>query len=132
MLLLAVSVGLLAGCGGEAAPRLAHADAAPLLALSRRIAGEGPCAQARDIETLRRRTVALVNAKHVPAALQDPLMSGVNALAEELPPCLPRIPSAPVTAAPVTTAPTVKAAPAPKHGPGGHGHGHHHGHGHRR
>ena len=49
--------------------------------------GHGACAQARDIRRLRSRTTALINAHRVPAALQEPLSSGVNALIE--PVCLP-------------------------------------------
>ena len=60
----------LAGCGGGDRPHLARADAAPLIALSKRIASEGRCAQARDIRALRQRTVALVNARRVPGGLR--------------------------------------------------------------
>jgi hypothetical protein len=77
------------GCGGHRAsvPNLARADATPLAALAGRIAFEGSCAQARDIRTLHRRAIALVNAKRVPAALQEPFLSGFAALADEAPKC---------------------------------------------
>jgi hypothetical protein len=61
-----------------------------------------------------------VNARRIPAALQEPLSSGVNALSEQTPPCLPAVPAATVT----------PPAPAPKHGPKPPKHRHeHHGHG---
>jgi len=82
----AAAVGL-AGCGGGGAPRLAHADAAPLIALAHRIAHEPSCAQAHDIARLRKRAIALVNAHRVPDELQEPMMSGVAALAAEAPRC---------------------------------------------
>jgi hypothetical protein len=71
-----------------------------------------PCAQARDIRALRTRTIALVNARRVPAALQETLTSGVNALVE--PPCLPAIPTD------TTPSPTIPAH-GKKHGRGEHG-----------
>lgn len=95
-------------------PSMARADAAPLAALARRIAGEGACGQARDIPVLQRRAVAVVNGGRVPARLQETLLSGVNALAVDTPPCVP----------PVTPAPTAPSPPPPKHG---HDHGHGHG-----
>lgn len=95
---------LLAGCGSKETPRLAHRDAAPLIALADRISREAPCAQARDIRALRTRTIALVNAHRVPAALQETLTSGVNALIA--PVCLPSV------------APTPTITIAPKHGKG--------------
>jgi hypothetical protein len=95
---------LLAGCGSSGGPHLAHRDAAPLIALADRISREAPCAQARDIRALRAHTIALVNAHRVPAALQETLTSGVNALVE--PVCLP------------TVAPTPRITIVPKHGKG--------------
>jgi hypothetical protein len=92
---------------------MARQDAAPLIKVADRISREGPCAQARDIRTLRAQSIALVNAHRVPSALQEQLTSGVNALIE--PPCLPAIP------ADVTPAST-----APRRG---HGHGQGHGNG---
>ena len=71
----------LAGCGGAGAPKLAHADAAPLIALAHRIATEDGRSRARDIPRLRERVIALINAGRVPAKLQEPLASDVNALA---------------------------------------------------
>jgi hypothetical protein len=107
----------LVGCGGRAEPRLDRADAARLIALAHRIAGEGACAQAHDIPRLQARATALVNAHRVPASLQEPLMSGVGALGEQTPMCLPA----------VTTQTTTPKAPPPKpHGK--HGHEHDHGH----
>jgi hypothetical protein len=116
--LLTAAALVLAGCGSDQ-PHLQQADAAPLLALTRAIPREGACAQARDIRRVQARAIALVNAHRVPAALQGPFTSGVNALTEQAPMCLPSVP--------VSTPP---APPySPRHGPGhGHGHGHdHHG-----
>jgi hypothetical protein len=127
-----------AGCGsGASRPRLDHADAAALIALSGRIAGEGACAQARDIPKLKTRAFALVNARRVPAELQEPLISGVNALVAEQPVCLPSVPASATT--PAVTAPAPPAAkpkphghpPHPHHEPHDHDHGPH-GHGHGR
>lgn len=70
---------------------MARRDAAPLIALADRISREGPCAQARDIRKLRAQAIAAVNGGRVPRALQESLLSGVNALVEPL--CLPAIPS---------------------------------------
>jgi len=95
-----------------------------LISLAHRIAGEGACAQARDIPVLQRRATALVNAGKVPARLEESLMSGVAALAEQRPICLPK-----VTAAPPSPSPTPPPAPATGGGPP-RGHGHEHGHGH--
>lgn len=109
-LTLSLAVSLTASsCGSNSAhtPALARADAAPLAALAQRISKEGPCAQRRDIARLQHQAVALVNTRRVPTELQDSLMSGVNALAADSPPCLPAAPPAP--------------APAPL--PPAHGHG---------
>jgi hypothetical protein len=113
---------LVAGCGGSSSspPHVTRADAQPLIDLAARIAAEGACAQQRDIGRLRRRAVALVDAHRVPAALQEHLMSGVNALVADEPPCVQPPPAAPAAAPP--------PAPGP-HPPHGHGHGRH-GHGH--
>jgi hypothetical protein len=113
---------LAAGCGGSSRPQLQQADAAPLIALTQRIAAEDACAQSRDIPKLRTRAIALVNAHRVPAALEESLLGGVQALAAEQPVCLPSVP--------VATTPV--APPHPPHAPHfpfpfGH---HHHGHGH--
>jgi hypothetical protein len=72
---------------------------------------------------LERRATALVNAGRVPARLEESLMSGVAALAEQRPICLPK-----VTAAPTSTSPSPPATPST--GSGGHGPGRDHGHGH--
>lgn len=129
MLSLLVLLWACSACGGHQAapPTLARADAQPLAALARQIAGEtDPCAQQRDIRTLQQRTIALVSAGRVPAGLQDTLVSGVNALASDTRPCVPAVPA-------TTTASTPPPAPPPEHGRGHekhHDHGHHgHGHG---
>jgi hypothetical protein len=63
-----------------------------------------------------------VNARRIPAGLQDPLMSGVNALHEQTPVCLP-----PVQAA--TPPPTPTEETRGSHGPEKKKHGHGHGKG---
>ena len=113
---------LATGCGGRQPPRLAHADAAALIALSARIARAPTCAQARDIRLLERKHIALVNAHRVPAALQEQLSSGVNALVTETPPCLPTLSNAGTAPLPAPAAP----AKGKRHE---HGHGHGHGDG---
>ena len=110
-LLAATAILLLAGCG-SGGPHMARDDAAPLITLADRIAREAPCAQARDIRALAAHRVALVNAHRIPAALQEPLSSGVNALVALAPPCLPSAPAATVTA------PTTTIAPGQGHGKG--------------
>jgi hypothetical protein len=114
---------LAAGCGSTAPPQLQHADATRLIALTQKIAGEGACAQNRDIPKLRAQAIALVNGHRVPAALQEPFLGGVQALGAEAPVCLPSVP--------VSTTPAPPAhQPHPPHGPHPHPpHGHHHGHG---
>ena len=93
---VAVLVGavFLVGCGSSE-PRLARSDAQPLIALTARIADEGACAQARDIAAVRARAVRLVNQGRVPAKLQEPFLSGVNALGEQTPACVPAVTPAP-------------------------------------
>jgi hypothetical protein len=121
---------LLAGCGGNGTPKLHRSDAAGLIALARRIAREGACGQAHDIPLLRRRAIALVNARRVPDELQEPLMSGVAALAEQTPVCLPKVSAS-------SPSPPPARSPAPpaggkrhehpehdRHHERGHGHGH--------
>jgi hypothetical protein len=130
---------LLAGCGGSR-PRLERPDAASLIALAHRIPGENACAQARDIRALHRRAIDLVNAGRIPSELQEPLLSGAAALAEQTPVCLAAVPaSAPPAPAPSPTRPTSRRHPQrgkehPKpprgHG-GGHGHDDRHGKGKR-
>ena len=81
---LTVCSALATGCGSNGGgPKLAHADGAPLIALTHRIGGEDVEAQGRDIPRLRDRTIALINAGRVPGKLQEPLLSLVNALAAE-------------------------------------------------
>ena len=77
---LTVCSALVAGCGSNAGPKLDHADGAPLIALAHRIASEDGRGRARDIPRLRDRTISLINAGKVPAKLQEPLLSMVNAL----------------------------------------------------
>ena len=108
---------LLAGCGGGGGAHLRAADANRLIALAHRIGHEGGCAQAHDVPQLRARAIALVNAHRVPAELQEPLLSGVDAL--QAPLCLPPVAASSPPAAPAPAPPT-------RHG---HGHEHHHEHG---
>jgi hypothetical protein len=124
-LLIAAALAL-AGCGGgggaERGPRLGRADAAPLILLAHRIAHEGACAQGRDIRRLTAGAIALVNARRVPGELAEPLMSGVNALAEQAPPCLPPVPQQ-TTTAPAPPPPPHGHEKHEKHGKHGDGHG---------
>jgi hypothetical protein len=113
----AAAVLLLAGCGGGGT-HLAHTDAVSLIELAHKIPGEQPCAQARDIRALLSKANALVHAHRVPARLQGPLLSGVDALREQAPVCLP-----PVQA---SSPPSVPAETTQREGKG---HGEHHGHG---
>ncbi len=124
--LTACSAALLAGCGGGGSPTLARADAAPLIALAHRVPGEDSCAQARDIRSLRSRAIALVNAGRVPGELQEPLMSGVAALAEQMPVCLPEVPASSPSPPP---SPLVPAPDRSGRHEGKHGHGRGHGKG---
>lgn len=117
--LTACSAVLLAGCGGGG-PALDRRDAASLIALAHRVPGEGACAQSRDIRVLRQRAIALVNAGRVPAELQEPLMSGVSALAEQMPICLPTVPAS-TPSPPSSPSPHARGKGQEKHG---HGHGH--------
>ena len=86
---------LAAGCGGNDRPHVARADVAPLITLADRVATEGPCAQKRDLATLQRRAIALVNRKAVPPELQEPFVAGVNDLAGRAPVCRPPAPIPP-------------------------------------
>jgi hypothetical protein len=108
---------LLAGCGSSGGPHLARHDAAPLITLADRISREAPCAQARDIRAFSALRTKLVNERKVPSALQDPLSSGVNALAALSPPCPPAAPTATVKPPPTPVGPK----PKPKHDHHGHG-----------
>jgi hypothetical protein len=110
---------LLAGCGGDGGPHMARNDAAPLITLADKITHEGPCAQARDIRRLSALRTTLVQAHKIPAALQEPLSSGVNALVAQTPVCLPPVPAATVTPPVVTIIP----AQGKKHEHGHHGNG---------
>ena len=121
-----------AGCGSNGgAPRLARADVAPLIRLADRISHEGPCAQARDIRDLDRQRTALVSSHRVPTALASALSSGVDALVEQSPVCVPAV--ARSTSAPEQPA-TTPVVPGEdrqeRHGKHEHGHGHGHKHGH--
>ena len=77
---LTVCSALVAGCGSNSGPKLEHADGAALIVLAHRIASEGGPGRANDISKLRSRTIALINARKVPAQLQEPLLSMVNAV----------------------------------------------------
>ncbi|HZQ82284.1 MAG TPA: hypothetical protein VFB25_09960 [Gaiellaceae bacterium] len=102
-----------AGCGGGSPdrPALAHSDAAPLIALAQRISAEGACAQSHDIPKLQAKADALINERRVPPALQEPMMSGVEALSSQTPICLPNVSVAKETTTPAAS----KARPAPAH-----------------
>jgi hypothetical protein len=91
---LLVAAALLVGCGSSET-RLDRSDVRPLIALTSRIAEEGACAQARDIAAVRTQAVRLVNQGRVPAKLQEPLLSGVNALGEQAPACVPAVTPSP-------------------------------------
>jgi hypothetical protein len=104
---------------------MARADAASLITLADRIAREGPCAQALDIQALSARRIALVNAHRVPTALAESLSSGVNLLIEQTPPCLPDVPVAqPPPPPPPTT--TVVVPSGEENQQGQHDNGKHH------
>lgn len=118
----AAAVVVLAGCGGAAQPHLRRSDAAPLIRLAQRIAHEGSCAQVRDIPRLQQAAIRLVDSRRVPPSLQEPLVSGVNALVATRPLCVP--PAPPVTA---PAPPLVPFRPHGPPGPPGHDHGHGHG-----
>jgi hypothetical protein len=96
---------VLTGCGDDPQPRLAHADAAQLIALTERIPHEDACAQTRDIADVSARAVQLVDRGRVPADLRAPLLAGVNALAARAPSCVRTV-----------TTPVPPAKPKPKHG----------------
>jgi hypothetical protein len=67
--------------------------------------------------------VRLVNARRVPEQLQDTLMSGVNALAADAPPCIPTVPVQ-TTPAPPTPRPSPHPKPHPRPRPHPHPHPH--------
>jgi hypothetical protein len=113
-----LSAGLV-GCGQTPRPRLPSADASQLIAMTRKIAGENACGQSQDIPKLQAQALRLINERRVPEALQEPLLSGVQALAAQTPVCLP---TAPVAAPPAPPKPHGHFGPGPGH--------HHHGHGH--
>ena len=132
MLRLAAAIALVlvaAGCGASARP---HTTAVPGLppALAQRWAAQassiadaaasgGGCRAQQLAFTLRAPVIA--QQRRVPARLQRPLVTGVNALADRIT-CTPQ---------PVTTSakPPAKPKPPPKPPEDGHGHHHHHGHG---
>lgn len=104
---LVLAVGL-AGCGGSdagetrrAEPRLPESLAADLAARSDRIAdrlaaGDG-CGAATQAAELQRAVIDAINARGVPAALQEELQSAANALAARIdcvPPAPPPAPAA--------------------------------------
>ena len=76
---LTVSSALVAGCGSSS-PKLEHADGVALISLVHRIVAESAAERARDVPKLRERTIALINARKVPAKLQEQLLSMVNAI----------------------------------------------------
>lgn len=116
--LTALLAASLTACNSSAKPpALARADAAPLVALANSISREDACAQRRDIQTLQRHAVALVNTGRVPEELQEPLLSGIGSLTAAAPPCVPAVPVQPTP-------------PQPTPEDHGHGHGHGHGNGH--
>jgi len=59
-----------------------------------------------------------VNAHRVPAALAESLMSGVNALAEQTPVCLPSVPVPTPVATPAAAPPPAHHEHPHEHGPG--------------
>jgi hypothetical protein len=126
----ASSLLLLGGCGGhDAGPALRRDDAQRLIALTRRVAATTDgCAQQRQIHAVQAAAIRLVNAHRVPAALQESLLGGVNALAADMPACLPSAP--PATASTDVTERVAHHGPPkwagvhmPTHGHHGHGHG---------
>jgi hypothetical protein len=150
LLLVSLSASsLLAGCGGgsQPPPRLSQRDAAPLVAIARRVVRDAPrdaCAARSGIAALRARTRALVGSGRVPVRLRAPLLAGVAAVAVDAPTCPPPKPAQQPRAQPPPAAPVAAVtAPTPS-GPGkghdgegehngegkGHGHGHGHDHGH--
>jgi hypothetical protein len=140
--LAATSALVLAGCGGSSQPALHQADAQRLIALANRVeAAGGSCAKQHAIAQVQAEATRLVNGRRVPVRLQETLMSGVNALVDDQPTCLPDVPVSTTTHAKPTPPPakpekpkqTPQAGwPRMHHGPGPgeHGHGHGHGHGH--
>jgi hypothetical protein len=68
-----------------------------------------------------------VNARRVPARLAESLLSGVNALSEQTPVCLPSIPAQVATTTPAAV--PVPVAPPSHHGKPPHHEKHQHGHG---
>jgi hypothetical protein len=137
----------LAGCGGDRAPALRTADAQRLIALANQVeTAKTACARRAAIARVRSAASQLIDGGRVPAALQETLSSGVNALVDDEPACLPAVAApAATTTAPAATAPLPSPRPrpphhppkpkphghGPPHGPHGPGHGHGHGGGHR-
>jgi hypothetical protein len=119
---VALAAAGLAGCGGDR-PHLARTDAAPLIALSKRIAREGKCGQARDIRKLQAQTISLVNARRVSPSLQETLLSGVNQLVAQAPVCVPQVAPAAVEPLPPAAATPRAGHERRKHHPKKHGHG---------
>jgi hypothetical protein len=107
----------LAGCGGGSHATIPRTDADQLAALAKQIAGEGPCAQRRDIPRLQQNALQLVSAQRISADLGRQLVAGTNVLAADAPPCVPAVPTTTVT------------PPQPKKPPKPHDdhHDHHHG-----
>ena len=104
---------LAAGCGGgartAATPRLPGPLADRLAAQADGVAtaldqGNACAARARG-RALQIRTIREINARHVPGAYQDQLMSAVNEVMAQLPPCVATTttPAAPAPATQTTT-----------------------------
>jgi hypothetical protein len=64
-----------------------------------------------------------VNARAVPSALAEPFLSGVNALVEQRPPCVPSVPAQATAPPPSETAGASPPAKAHGHGEKRHRHG---------
>jgi hypothetical protein len=82
-LTLLVVGAVLAGCGGQSEPKLARADAAPLIALADRVAtleATDKCGARQAAAQLQARALRLVHAGRVPVELQAELVSAVGGL----------------------------------------------------
>ena len=87
--LLALLLALLAGCGGEPEPARLPLGLAAALALSADTVGDrldagDPCGATSVSAQLQAETIAAVNARRVPAELQEELLSRVTALVESI------------------------------------------------
>ncbi|MDX6512986.1 MAG: hypothetical protein QOE36_2490 [Gaiellaceae bacterium] len=126
---------LAAGCGGgsrtAATPRLpgplANRLAAQTDGVATALADGNACAARARGRALQIRTIREINARHVPQAYEDQLMSAVNELMRQLPACVTTTPAAPAPAP--TPASTPKKTKSDEHGKKGKhkGHGGKHG-----